>query len=285
MPHNRAVRRKKKTNQKTPKEQEDRAELLMSMRIYGSRYTKWQPSEPSTGMLVLLLLHSGQFARFTSCYTAFSQHKLFTSKTQAKHNQKENRICKVNYSQFDQCSWHVLARKCTTESGYFPIFHCSRSLKSHWLLHHSPKGLGFGWNVGNLQKLLQRIQKSLILCHWQLVSYDSDRLGSSSTTLSYESPLPPCTDSPVSVSKQWYLQLKLPSRIRADSQFKPGPMMVCWLQNQALSDSCVCLCIAFTIFLFHRLSLQTCKTTLHFTSTSLHSTSSLLRSTFSIICN
>ena len=24
------------------------------------------------------------------------------------------------------------------------------NLKSHWLFHHGLKGLGFGWNVGNL---------------------------------------------------------------------------------------------------------------------------------------
>lgn len=38
-----------------------------------------------------------------------------------------------------------------TESGHFPICHCSRNLKSHWLFHHGLKGLRFGWNVGNCE--------------------------------------------------------------------------------------------------------------------------------------
>lgn len=49
-----------------------------------------------------------------------------------------------------------------------------------------------------------------------MCSYKSDRLGSSSTSPNYELPWPPCTDPPMSVPKQGYLQLKLPGRIGAD---------------------------------------------------------------------
>lgn len=60
-----------------------------------------------------------------------TQKKLFTSKTQAKFREEENQICKANYNWFSQPSWHVLARNDTTKRSYFPIFPCSRNLKSH----------------------------------------------------------------------------------------------------------------------------------------------------------